>query len=126
MKPLFATDLPAFAADARCARISVEPAHVTALCQGEVLAASSCVMRLDTPEGPVYFFPRADVSAEIQPGVRMSGSGAQALFVRSHRGAMRMIAYTAQNAAGDRVAFDPGVVEIVATPSGAHQNCLMA
>jgi uncharacterized protein (DUF427 family) len=123
MKPLFASDLPAIAATTRRQTLSVEPCLVVARLQGEVIAASSCVMRLDTEAGPIYLFPRADVATEIRATGRVSRGGPRIWSVRARCGAMKAAAYSPPFAgsAGDRVAFDPDIVEVVPTPSRGRE-----
>lgn len=123
MKPLFAADLPAVAVADPRATLSVEPCLVTAKHEGKTIAASSCVLRLDTEAGPVYLFPRADIAADLVETGRVTKTGAAVWSIRARCGARKLAAFSApvEGAAQERLAFDPSVVEISAAPSRGRE-----
>lgn len=75
MKPLFATTLTA-ARQARLGKASITAAFVTLRLHGRVIAATSCALRLDAPDGPIYLIPKADLRKErLSPGIAENVDG---------------------------------------------------
>lgn len=111
----------------RAPQIAVEPRFVVASHGGQVLAASSCALRVTTAlGGELYYFPRADVREEWLE----SGQDLKRARFFSLRAGGRLVRRAAwmlleprpdARALAGRVAFDADKIDrIAAEPARAH------